>query len=209
MAGQGPSRRELLQALGLASMASLHSGFVRWGYAMAEGAPQHAHGASTSTHVRPLYQPQFFSPGEYKTTELLTELILPATPAHGSQRSQPGARQAGVAEFIDFIVFSDASLQASFRSGLQWLDQASAPASSFAAAPAAEQVALLGRLAYAAQFRESEKQGQAFFKLMRKYVVTGFYTSRIGLQSLDYPGLTFYGVSPGCTHHDNPEHVGL
>ena len=72
-----------------------------------------------------------------------------------------------------------------------------------------EQVALLGRLAYAAQFRESEKQGQAFFKLMRKYVVTGFYTSRIGLQSLDYPGLTFYGVSPGCTHHDNPEHVGL
>ena len=37
----------------------------------------------------------------------------------------------------------------------------------------------------------------------------GFYTTRIGLESLDYPGLKFYATSPGCTHHGNPEHGSM
>ena len=73
----------------------------------------------------------------------------------------------------------------------------------------AQQHALLERLAYKAHQRETEKAGQQFFRLFRRYTVMGFYTTRIGLESLDYPGLKFYAASPGCTHTGNPEHLGL
>ena len=212
MAGQGPSRRELLQALTVASAASAFSGFSRWSFAFAESGAQHHHGGTSTAMVNPLYRPQFFSPNQYRTVEFLAELILPAVPAAAdaaSAKPQPGAREAGVAEFIDFMVFSDATLQTPFRDGLQWLDRASAPAADFASLSAIQQNALLERLAYKAKQQESEKAGQQFFLLFRKYAVMGFYTTRAGLESLDYPGLTFYATSPGCTHAGNPEHVGL
>jgi gluconate 2-dehydrogenase gamma chain len=192
VAGQGPSRRELLQALTLASAASAFAGFSRWSYGFDE--------AAAPKMANPVYRPQFFSAEQYQTVELLADLILPAM-------DKPGAKEAGVAEFIDFMVFSDTSLQAPFRDGLQWLDHAGT--ASFVSLPGEDQHALLERLAYKAKQREGEKAGQEFFLLVRKYTVMAFYTTRIGLESLDYPGLRFYTSSPGCTHHDNPEHVGL
>jgi hypothetical protein len=211
LAGQGPSRRELLQALTLASAASTFSGFSRWSFAFAESGTQHDHGGASPAIVNSVYRPQFFSPSQYGTVELLAELILPAVPTTEatSPKPQPGAREAGVAEFIDFMVFSDATLQTPFRDGLQWLDRASAPAADFVSLTAIQQNALLERLAYKAKQQESEKAGQQFFLLFRKYTVMGLYTTRAGLESLDYPGLTFYATSPGCTHAGNPEHVGL
>ena len=47
--------------------------------------------------------------------EHLTELIIPAD-------ETPGAREAGVSEFIDFMAASDPSIQYRFRYGLLWLD---------------------------------------------------------------------------------------
>jgi gluconate 2-dehydrogenase gamma chain len=153
-----------------------------------------------------VYEPQFFSPGQYACIEVLTDLILPAM-QDASHKLLPGAKEAGVAEFIDFMVLSDATLQAPFREGLQSLDRAAG--APFASLDGVAQTAVLERLAYKAKHREGEKAGQQFFQLIRRYTVMGFYTTRIGLKSLDYPGLTFYSTSPGCTHHDNPEHVGL
>jgi hypothetical protein len=38
----------------------------------------------------------------------------------------------------------------------------------------------------------------------------GFYTSKVGLQQLDYPGLrSHYPRLPGCPHPDDPEHRNL
>jgi len=116
LAGQGPSRRELLQALTLASAAGAFSGFSRWSYALAE---QHI--------LQPAYRPQFFSSSQYQTVERIAELILPATD-DAAGKAQPGASEAGVAEFIDFMVFSDPSLQPEFRHGF---DHAAAPAPTF------------------------------------------------------------------------------
>jgi hypothetical protein len=182
--------------LTLASVAGTFSGFSRWSFAF-------AHSLASPAVVNPVYAPQFFTPSQFRTVELLAELILPAVPP------APGATEAGVAEFIDFMVFSDTTLQTPFRDGLQWLDRASSPAVDFVSLTAAQQNALLERLAYKAKQQESEKAGQQFFLLFRKYTVMGFYTTRVGLESLDYPGLTFYATSPGCTHAGNPEHVGL
>ena len=209
MAGQAPSRRELLQALTLAGVASTFSGFSRWSYALAEEAGPHEHQDAPVQIAHGPYTPQFFSPAEYQTVDVLTELILPTTQDKAGQ-PQVGAKDAGVAEFIDFMVFSDTSLQTPFRNGLAWLEKASAPSAKFTALSPPEQNALLERLAYKAKFREGEKPGQEFFRLIRRYTVMGFYTTKVGLQLLDYPGLkTFYGASPGCTHEGNPEHVGI
>ena len=101
------------------------------------------------------------------------------------------------------------ALQSPFRQGLQWLDHASNPAPSFVSLTAEEQNAILERLAYKAKHRDGEQAGQQFFQLVRRYIVMGFYTTRIGLESLGFPGLIFYTSSPGCTHHGNPEHIGL
>jgi len=208
MAGQAPSRRELLQALTLAGVASTFSGFSRWNYGLAEVMEPHHHQDAPVQITHKTYTPQFFSPAQYKTVEILSDLILPAT-ENDKHEPQPGAKDAGVAEFIDFMVSTDPTVQPQFRDGLAWLDNASKPAPNFASLSAQQQTALLERLAYKAKQRTEERPGQQFFLLIRKYTLMGFYTTRIGLESVDFPGLKFYGSSPGCTHQGNPEHVGL
>ncbi len=216
MAGQGPSRRELLQALTLASAAATFPGFVGWRYAFAQSPASSHHASHGPSKDSTSYKLQFFSPAEYATIEILADLILPATDdlAHplagrGNYKRMPGAKEAGAAEFIDFMVYHDPSLQQPFRSGLAWIHQASAPATDFNTLAPALQGALLQRLAYTAHHRDGEGEGQAFFKLCRRYTVMGFYTTRIGLEALDYPGLTFYGSSPACTHTNDPEHLRI
>ncbi len=55
--------------------------------------------------------------------------------------------------------------------------------------------------------RAGDETGQHFFRMMREYTVTGFYTSEIGYKELDNPALKFYAESPECPHHDDPEHA--
>jgi hypothetical protein len=106
----------------------------------------------------------------------LADLILPAI-HDGAQASQPGAKEAGVAEFVDFMVFRDSALQVLFRQGLQWLDHASNPAPSFLSLTAEEQNAILERVAYKVKYRDGKQAGQQFFQLIRRYTVMGFYTT--------------------------------
>lgn len=223
MAGQGPSRRQLLQAIACASVASTAPGFCRWAYAFSSDDPQHMHRMTTSDPNKPDYKPLFFSNSEYLTIGVLAELILPGTALketaesshlsaaeHGTLRraEDAGATDAGVAEFIDFMVHEDKTLQPLFRQGLAWLEHANASKQPFAALTSAEQVSMLERVAYRSKFRAEDKIGQDFFALMRRYTVIGFYTSRIGLESLDYPGLRFYATSPSVPQDSTLQLVG-
>lgn len=203
MAGQSPSRRELLQAFSLAALASVVPGFSRWCFAFDQHSREGADAAGVL--LRPSvqqYAPQFFSAREYETVEVLTELILPSD-------GGPGAKEAGVSEFIDFMGMSDPALQDPFRHGLAWLDEAAGNGQAFTGLPHADQTRLLDRLAYKKYQRAEDKSGQDFFRLIRRYTVMGFYTTKIGLEALDYPGLKFYATSPGCPHPGNPEHIGI
>jgi hypothetical protein len=182
MAGQGLERREVLRVLALAAGASGFPGFARWTFACGHAAPG-------PLQIRPaVYTPRFFSD------------------------EGPGAHEAGVAEFIDFMVSSDPGVQYRFRYGITWLEAHAGKLHGrrFTELAAAEQAALLGPLAYRDRERAGEEEGRAFFKLVREYTVMGFYTSKAGLQQLDYPGLkTYYPASPGCPHPDDPEHRRL
>ena len=75
--------------------------------------------------------------------------------------------------------------------------------------PADGQEAVLRRLAYKSEQKAEEQEEQKFFRLIRRYTVMGYYTSRVGLEALDYPGLKFYSKSPGCPHKGDPEHRSL
>jgi len=193
MAGQGLERREVLRAMALAAAASRFRGFHRWAFAC-------EHVGAQPAQVKPaVYTPQFFTTEEYSTVECLCDLII------------PGAREAGVSEFVDFMVFSDPGVQYGFRYGLSWLGAQAKRLhdTPFRSWTAADQTELLKHLAYKDQFRPGEEEGREFFKLIREYTIMGFYTSRVGLEQLDYPGLKFYSESPGCPHGDDPEHLHL
>ena len=156
--------------------------------------------------------------------ERLAEMIIP-------DDDTPGAKQAGVAEFIDFMlanrvpvsgnrdvrstqdaieIGSDA--QARFLSGLGWIDARCLGdyGKKFMDCTPEQQNTLLETLAYKAKFKPTTESGREFFQFMREYTVVGYYTSKIGLESIGYPGLrTTWPAMPGCTHLDDPEHKNL
>jgi gluconate 2-dehydrogenase gamma chain len=198
MAGQGIERREVLRILSIAAVAARFTGFVRWTFAC-------EHVSADSTQIRSAtYAPQFFSASEYRAVERLTEMIVPSD-------GGAGAREAGVSEFVDFMVWSDPTLQYKFRFGLGWLDAHSERLYSkpFIELEPGQQNLILRRLAYKKEFCDGEEDGRVFFALMREYTLMGFYTSRVGLEELDYPGLRFYSESPSCPHVNDREHVHL
>lgn len=184
MANQGPDRRTVLEMLALAAVASRFDGFSRW----QAGDHMHAHEtAAAPAHDRAPYAPQFFTPDEYAALDTVTGIIIPAD-------ETPGAREAGVAEFIDFMAAHDPQIQGELRGAIQWL-----LARKFATAAPQAQEDLVRSMA-------QSKQTTAAFKLLRRYTVMGYYTSRIGLEELDYPGLKLYSSSPGCPHTNDREH---
>jgi hypothetical protein len=198
MAAQDLQRREIVRILGIALVASHCPGFAKWAYA----------GAHPPTNAAPVppsqFSPQFFSAGEYALVERLTDLIIP-------NDETPGARQAGVAEFVDFMVAHDRDLQYNFRTGLTWLNAHSGRTLGrpFLELTEAQQVSLLEPLAYRAKYRHGEEDGREFFGRIRELTVIGFYSSEIGYRELDNPASRFYAKSPACPHADDPEHRHL
>src|SRR5215831_3161990 len=186
MAGQSLERREILRILAIAAGVAAFPGFSKWSFACGH--------ARSLLQIRPaIYTPLFFSTAEYALIERLTEIIIPTD-------ETPGAREAGVSEFIDLMASRDADLQRRLRSGLAWLDahSKSLHCESFIQLAAEKQTALLEPLAYKAKFVAREKTGREFFTTLRQYTVMGFYTSEIGLKELDFPGFKLYTESPAC-----------
>ena len=198
MAGQGIQRREVLRILGTAAAAATFPGFSKWGFAC-------GHVGNAALSIRPAsYHSVFFSASEYPMVERLAEMIIPSD-------DSPGAREAGVAEFIDFMVASDPEVQYPFRMGLSWLNAHSEQSTGkkFLELSSEQQTSLLEPLGLKNKARPGEEDGRRFFRLMREYSVTGFYTSEIGFKELDSPALKFYAESPECPHKDDREHRHL
>lgn len=203
MGGQSMQRREALRILALAASASQFPGFHRWVYAHDHGQAGH-HKADPAPQKQP-YEPRFFAPGEYAAVRRLAEVIIPSD-------GSPGANEAGVSEFIDFMVSSDAELQPRFRKGIAWMDAHAQRlhGGTFTDLGAEQQTAILEHLAYTDRHRPGEEEGRSFFDLFREYTVMGFYTSRVGMEALDNPFLKqYYPELPGCPHPDDPGHRRL
>jgi gluconate 2-dehydrogenase gamma chain len=222
MGGQGIERREILRYITMASIAGTFPGFRRWSFVCAQEPHEHAQ-AQPAASSGP-YKLLFFTPEQFQLVEHISEMIIPAD-------ETPGAKAVGVAEFIDFMLanrvpitmgdparlvadtlaFGD-QIQVQFLGGIGWLN-AHAKAecgNEFMGCTPEQQTALLETLAYKAKFKPATETGRDFFELIRTYTVVGYYTTRIGLESLGYPGLrSVWPSMPGCSHPDDPEHVHL
>src|SRR6266571_2771383 len=88
------------------------------------------------------YVPQFFKPDDFKTVEILVEMIVPTD-------DKPGAKEAKVANYVDFVIFSarefEPSMQREWIDGLVFLDRESRQrfGSAFRAASEPDRVKLL------------------------------------------------------------------
>ena len=203
MAGQNLERREMLRALSLAAGASQFPGFVKWAFADPEVDRRRQPLLPAESQAKNSYKPQFFTDDEYEIISRLSELIIPTD-------ATSGAKEAGVSEFIDFIVFSDPNLQYLFRYGIRWIDAHARYlfGRQFLEITREQQTETLTHLAYKDHHRAGEEDGRDFFRLIREYTVIGFYTSRVGLEEINYPGLKqYWREAPGCQHLDDPEYV--
>jgi len=149
------------------------------------------------------YTPKFFKPEQFLTVKLLAEMILPAD-------DDPGANDAKVGDYIDFVVFSaqefEPSLQREWIDGLAYLDGESHKqfGKPFHLASDADRTKLLSEISLPERDPNAHHPGYQFFQLIKDMTVEGFYTSKIGLiDVLNYQGMNYMAEFPGCTH---PEH---
>jgi hypothetical protein len=184
--------------MGVAAVASHFPGFAKWAFAQA-----HAHAAGDTPRPK-TYAPQFFSAPEFAVITRLTEMIIPTD-------DTPGAREAGVSEFVDFMVAHDREQQPHMRAGIAWLEEHSRRehSHSFLESTEAGQTALLETFAYKAKHRDGDEAGQEFFRRVRDLTVMGFYSSEVGYFELDNPAMHPWGVSPACPHTTDPAHKHL
>lgn len=218
MGGQGVERREILRYIGIATVAASFPGFSKWAFACSHGS------APPPAAPKSAYEPLFLSAQQYRLVERLVDMIIP-------EDDTPGAKQAGVAEFIDFMLANRVAVsggrdirstadaieagndaQVRFLSGLNWINVHSHSefAKVFMNCTAEQQTRMLEELAYKDKFRPNTESGRAFFQMIRDYTVVGYYTTRIGLESIGYPGLReLWSSMPGCSHPDDPEHLKL
>src|SRR6266481_720976 len=98
------NRREVLKVLGIS--AGFAGALSAEDLSMAEAAHRH-HEAQEAKPAGP-FRAQFFQGREHATVSRLTDLILPSD-------GTPGAKDAGVAEFLDFyLAGSTATTQKEF-----------------------------------------------------------------------------------------------
>lgn len=188
----------MLRIMATAAAFSKFPGFAKWAFIC-------SHDTSAVERIRPeSYQPQFFSPSEYAVIERLTEIIIPSD-------TTPGAKEAGVAEFVDFAVSVDTERQYPMRLGISWLNAHCERlfGKVFLDLSEAQQISVLEPLAYKAKYREGEEDGRKFFAEIKELTAAGFYTTEIGYKEIDNPALKFYAKSPACPHTDDPEHKHL
>ena len=140
------------------------------------------------------YEPKHFTAHEWETVRLLVDLILPKDERSGS------ATDAGVPEFMDFMLGDDADLETPVRGGLAWLDHECDDryGKTFVAASERERSAVLNDIAWPSRASPAHAAGVSFFNSFRDLTATGFFTSKLGVQDLRYIGNTFVPEWKGC-----------
>src|SRR5260221_2987420 len=120
--------------------------------------------------------PKALSAQQFRTLERLTDLIIPV------ENGKPGARQAGVAGWIDALLDVNEELKSRYVTGLAWLDRTMTTerGTAFASATPGQQTTLLDVIAFNENRTPDNAPGVDFFSLARRMTVDGFYTSDLG-----------------------------
>lgn len=141
---------------------------------------------SEKEHDEKLRSEVYLNERELTTIATLCDIILPATPTAGS------ATEAKVPEFIEFIVKDLPTHQLPLRGGLMWLNGEATKRfnKAFVACTNEEQIAIVEDIAYPDPDEEKPEMapGISFFNRMRNLTMTGYYTTKMGIDDLGYVG---------------------
>ena len=186
------NRRSMLGLLGSVPLAA---GFT-WTEAEAASAAQAAQTArSAPAGARPApFKPKFFTAHEYATVRVLVDIIIPKDGRSGS------ATDAGVPEFMDFMMADEPARQTPMRGGLAWIDLECQDRfdKRFLDCSAQERAAVLDDIAWPEKAKPDVAHGVAFFNSFRDLTASGFFSSKMGVTDLQYMGNTMVAEWKGC-----------
>jgi gluconate 2-dehydrogenase gamma chain len=187
--GMRISRRRALALLTAGPVAAM-----TWTNAEAEQAHEHATQARAQAQPSAAYKRKFFTAHEYATVGLLVDLIVPRDERSGS------ATEAGVPEFMDFMMVDQPRRQVAMRGGLALVDKLSQDrcGKRFVSATDRDRRALLDEIAYTSNPDPGLSHAIAFFSSFRDLTATGFFTSKMGVADLQYVGNVFVNEWTGC-----------
>ena len=131
-----------------------------------------------------LMSEKFFDEHAMKTISVLADIIIPKDETSGS------ATDAGVPDFIEFIVKDMPQHQIPLRGGLKWLDiqcnkRFEKP---FVDCSQQQQIEIVDEIAYPEKAKPEMQQGVTFFNKMRDLTACGFFSSKIGIADIGYIG---------------------
>src|SRR5215470_12857676 len=195
------SRRKALQLFSSAPVAAA----IAWTSTGTEAAQTQAQAARRQVAERGLpFKPKFFTRCEYAIVTVLADLIIPRDERSGS------ASDAGVPEFMDFMMVDQPLRQTAMRGGLAFIDHLCEARydKSFIESTDAERKQVLNDVAYPGKVDPAFAQGKAFFSSFRDLTASGFWTSKMGIEDLQYLGNKPVAEWKGCPS-EALEHLGV
>ena len=189
-ASAGLSRRAMLEVMAIASLATACEASP----AVVEKAKKAARDASAARANGGTVTHKFFTPHEWDTVEVLVDLIIPRDERSGS------ATDAGVPAFMDFILDEYKNNRLPIRGGLAWLDRECTDrfGATFVDCSAAQRTAVLDDIAWPKRAKPEHSQGVAFFNRFRDLTASGFWSSKMGVEDLQYIGNVINPDWKGC-----------
>jgi gluconate 2-dehydrogenase gamma chain len=185
------SRREMVAFLGIVPLAAalgVPPETVEGAMRVAQQAAQQQAQGAQQQPAPGVYKPKFFTPHEWRTVRVLADLVIPRDERSGS------ATDAGVPEFIDFMMMDRPNMQLSMRGGLRWMDNHSNArfGKRFIELTPTQQTSILDEIAYPRRAKMEEVgHGVTFFTSFRDLTAGGFWSSRIGVKDIGYIGNQF------------------
>jgi gluconate 2-dehydrogenase gamma chain len=181
-------RRDALKLL----LAAPAVGFS-WTEAEALQAGTAAQAGRAAATTKP-FVPKFFTATEFRLVRTLADIIIPKDERSGS------ASDAGVPEFMDFMMIDQPERKVAMRGGLAWLDVECQQRfdKTFLNCAEAERTSVLDDIAWPAKARPELAHGVAFFNSFRDLTASGFWTTRMGIDDLQYLGNRSVARWNGC-----------
>lgn len=157
-------------------------------------AMQAASAAQTARAAAPAFVPKFFTSAEYRLVRVLVDIVIPKDERSGS------ATDAGVPEFMDFMMIDQPARQVAMRGGLAWLDVECQKRFDkiFLDCSEVQRTAVLDDMAWPAKAKPEHAHGVAFFSSFRDLTASGFWTTKMGIDDLQYMGNRSVARWNGC-----------
>jgi Gluconate 2-dehydrogenase subunit 3 len=152
------------------------------------------------------WAPGFLNAQQNETLITLSDAIIPAT-------DTPGAKAALVNRFLDLIIAAEpATVQKDFLDSLLWFDTGAQERykATFVDLTGEEKHDFLNLVAWPhthPRWGGTEKnfEGHQHFTVTKRWIVSAFYSSPVGLHELGWDGWAARGTFAGC-EHDPGEH---